>query len=214
VLRGVRLATGYTGLAVTSTLDPADPVTQRIAGVAWRETSNGWMPVPDAMPRARLLTVARASRAITDDVHGADIAQVAIVDRSIAGLSGSPGSARVVSDRPGAVVVETSAPGRQLLTLTERFHRGWYAAVDGRPEDAIPVYGDFLGAVVEGGRHSVTFTFNPVSARRGWQLTLAGVVLTGIGSVLLWPRSHRPSRERGAIGEPRDGAFPRDFHGA
>jgi hypothetical protein len=196
VLRGVRLTTGYTGLTTTSVLDPSDPITERLAGVAWRATTHGWVSVPDAMPRARLVSIARQSRTMkadlmgtTDllgDLPGADIARVALVDRPIDGLSGVAGTVHVAADRSGFIAVETDAPGRQLLALTERFHPGWRVAIDGRAAHSVPVYGDFLGCVVDSGRHRLTFTFAPDSARRGLQVTLVGVTLTLVGSALLW----------------------------
>jgi len=61
VLRGLRLATGYTGLVASSVLDPDDPTTQRIAGVEWREAGYAWTRTPDHMARARLVSTAQPS---------------------------------------------------------------------------------------------------------------------------------------------------------
>ena len=116
MLRGLRLTSGYTGLVASSVLDPDDPTTQRIAGVAWREAGYTWTRTPDHMPRARLVSTAQPSADITADVHRIDLARVALVDAPVEGLSAraaasDTGSARVVEDRPGSIVVETVSGG-------------------------------------------------------------------------------------------------------
>jgi hypothetical protein len=191
VLRGLRLATGYFGIETTSVLDPADPVTERVAGVSWRPAGPKWERVSESMPRARLVAVARRSSDITSEVRAIDIARMALVTpsapASIDSLSGDPGVARVVSDRAGSIGVETEAAGRQLLVVTERFHDGWRVAVDGGSEQpAIRAYGDYLGCIVESGHHVVQLTFAPASTRNGLRVTLAGVSLTGLAAFLLW----------------------------
>ncbi len=190
LLRGLRLATGYFGLETSSVLDPADPMTHRIAGIAWRPNGTTWVPVADSMPRARLVSMAQSSGNIKADVHAIDISRVALVDRPIAGLSDSSaerGSVRIVSDRPGSIVLETTAAGRQLLVLTERFHGGWRATEDERGRETMRVYGDYLGCIVEPGHHRVAFTFAPESARQGLRASLAGVALTLVVTTFLWP---------------------------
>ncbi len=191
LFRGYRLATGYFGVETISVLDPADPLTQRLAGVSWRPVGTKWEAVSDPMPRARLVSVARRSSDIASDVHAIDIARTALVTASAPAsadsLSGDPGIARVIADRAGSIAVDTDAAGRQLLVVTERFHDGWRAAVDGGIEQpAIRAYGDYLGCIVEPGHHVVQLTFAPASTRNGLRVTLAGVSLTGLAAILLW----------------------------
>ena len=203
VLRGLRLTQGYTGLVASSVLDPNDRITQRIAGVAWREAAYTWIRMPDSMPRARLVSTVRRSDDVNADVRTVDISRVALVDRSVEGLhdhageGNDNGSARVVEDRPGSIVVETASDGRQLLVLTERFHSGWHATEDGAARETIRVYGDFLSCVVDPGRHRVALTFAPSSAVYGLRASLAGLALTVVSMTLLWPgRRHGWARER------------------
>jgi hypothetical protein len=191
VLRGMRLTPGYTGLAPASVLDIADPDVQRIAGVDWRETADGhWLRVPNRMTRARLVSTVQHSGDVPADVHRIDISRVALVDRDIT-VSGVPGSARVLEDRPGSIVVETRADGPQLLVLTERFHGGWRATQDSQPREPVRVYGDFLGCVVDAGQHRVALTFAPASATYGVGATLTGLVLTIVATTVLWPARAR-----------------------
>ena len=177
ILRGLRLTAGYTGLYPRSVLDFANPITQRLAGIRWRGDGDLWQRVDDALPRARLVAEARLSLDAAADLSTIDVRHVALVDRAVA-LSGAPGSATVIDEQPGRFEIETSSTGRQLLVLSERFHRGWRTAIDGKPAEAIPVYGDFLGTLVESGEHVVEFEFAPRSVTLGWRLSASGLILT------------------------------------
>src|SRR5262249_5258999 len=136
--------------------------------------------------RARLVSSAQTSDDVKSDIRRIDIALVALVDQLVERLSGEPGRAQIGSDRPGRIVIETTAPGRQLSIVTERFHAGWQAAEDGHCRPVRRVYGEFLGCVVEPGTHRLTLTFEPTSMRRGLQLTLVGLALTAVASLLVW----------------------------
>jgi hypothetical protein len=186
LLRGLRRASGYVALVPARVLDPADSVTQRIAGVAWRLDGAVWSRVTGGMPRARLVSEARWSADIRADLHALDVSRVALVDTAVPPLSGEPGSTRLVSDRPGAIVVETTATGRQLLVVTERFHEGWAATEDGTPRPVIRVFGDYLGCIVDPGVHRIVLQFAPHSLRTGLIATTAGVLLTL--AMTLWLR--------------------------
>jgi hypothetical protein len=190
VLRGFRLSAGYLGLNPRTTLDYDDTLAQRLAGVSWRFTDAGWMRVPDAMRRARLIADVRASDRIATDVRQIDIARTALVDRPVDGLSGAPGDVRLVVDRPGRIVVQATAPGRQLLVLTERFHEGWHATDGEREYPTLRVYGDYLGCVIEAGTPRVAFTFAPASVRSGLWLTIVGLALTAMST---WWLARRPT---------------------
>ena len=87
-------------------------------------------------------------------------------------------------DRAGVLVVDTDAPASQLLVLTERFHPGWHADVDGTAStQLVRVFGDYMGCVVPAGRHRITLRFAPASARYGLWTTLVGLVATAGGYV-------------------------------
>ena len=60
--------------------------------------------------------------------------------------------------------------------MAASYHSGWQATVDGRPVPVLRVNRDFLGCVVEAGRHRLTLDFqvisNPVQAEHaGWKPT-------------------------------------------
>src|SRR5205823_2603697 len=124
-----------------------------------------WVAVAGSMPRARLVTAAKVSGDIRNDVARIDASRVALVTAPTKPLSGIPGKARLVSDRPGHIVVDTTTDGSQLLIVSERFHSGWRGTEDGHAIDLLAVFGDYIGTVVDAGHHHVELRFAPASAR-------------------------------------------------
>lgn len=189
VLKDLRLTAGYTGLNSARLLDPSEPATQRLSGLAWEGNGERWSRVTDSMPRGRLVSQARPSADPRSDLALIDMRQIALVDRPLS-LSGEPGTVRWLTDRPGQLAVETSADEAQLLVVTERFHRGWQATIDGHPAEVLRVYGDFMGCVVPPGLHQVSLQFWPDSVRFGKLVTLSAVGLTAIVVAFLALRRH------------------------
>jgi hypothetical protein len=107
------------------------------------------------------------------DIERIDGATTALVSRDPGLTPGPPGAATLIGDDPGAIRVTTRAESRQLLVLNEAHHPGWRALVDGQPRPVLRVDGDFLGCVLEPGRHDVSFRFAPRSHRLGVQLSAA-----------------------------------------
>jgi len=191
VLRELRVSPGYVALVPASTLKPTDPIAQRLAGVTWRGSSGQWAAVRDSMPRVRLLSRGETSSNIPADLARIDIASVALVDEPVPELFGAPGRAVIVTERPGHMLVDVTAEGRQLLVTTERFHPGWRVTQDGHLSQAIRVYGDFLGTVVNPATHQVAFTFAPAGMRNGLRLTVAGLAVTFTGALVMWRKTAR-----------------------
>jgi hypothetical protein len=191
VMRKVRTHTSYIGLVRASVLDPEQIVTQRLAGVMWTRDRGEWEPLRDTMPRARLVSEWRESHEMATDVTRIDIAQTALVGESPGKSDAPAGAAHVIEDRPGRMRVETRAAAAQLLVLTERYHRGWTARVDGVDTPVRPVYGDFLGCVVPAGARTVSFVFDPASARAGLWATFAGLAFMAAGA---WASSRARQR--------------------
>jgi hypothetical protein len=161
VMRGYRLTNGYVGLFPASERPFDDEMTRRLSGTRWLFTHGGDRRlVEGSVARARLL-----------DLAGRD----------------ASGTVRVVVDRPGHVVVHVEAPDARTLALTERFHHGWSATVDGAPQATTRVEGDFLGAVINTGAHRVELRFTPRSFRDGAIVSAAGALLLA-GVLLRWPR--------------------------
>ncbi|MCH8924140.1 MAG: YfhO family protein [Planctomycetes bacterium] len=68
--------------------------------------------------------------------------------------------------------------------LTERFHKGWQAEIDGQPQPLLRANGDFIGCVVEPGRHDVRLEFRPYSLQLGKSLSAYGLGLLGFCLVI------------------------------
>jgi membrane protein YfhO len=177
VMRGYDLVEPYVALFPTTELPMDGEPFQRLAGVSRELLKDGeFLPRPDALPRARLLANTRASEDVATDIWDVDLEHAALVDAPPPALGGPPGSARLVEDRPGRIVVLTSSSGRQLLSIGERFHDGWNARIDGRDAQVIRVNGDFLGCVVEAGSHRVELRFLPRSFVLGAFISAGGLV--------------------------------------
>ena len=59
--------------------------------------------------------------------------------------------------------------------IAESFHPGWKLRTDGERAPLIRAYGDFMGVVVEPGRHEVRLVFDPDSLRNDTRITLAAL---------------------------------------
>jgi hypothetical protein len=158
VLRGYRLTNGYAGL-VPASRHPFDGDTAlRLSGTRWIFNEDGSRaPAGSSAARARLL----------DE-----------------GEEQATGTARLVVDRPGHLVVEVDTEDRHLLALTERFHSGWTASAGGRSLPTQRVAGDFLGCVVDGNVRSVELRFRPRSVVYGAIASAIGLAL--VAGLLLW----------------------------
>jgi polyisoprenyl-phosphate glycosyltransferase len=115
-----------------------------------------------------------------DNIKQIDVDTTALVSHPIDLPRSSPGTAKLILDRPGRINVETIAPQRQLLVISESYHAGWRAYLDDCPIDVEAVNGDFMGCVVPAGNHCVRLEFAPRCLAAGKAISLAGLVLTGL----------------------------------
>ena len=181
-MKHFRLASGYAALPPKKELDYRQRVALQVAGVQWHQEQGekSWSQVPDPMPRARLVSRALESTHPQDDINTVEPKTTALVSEALELASEPAGMAVITSDRPGEIKVVTTADSRQLLVLSESYHEGWQVQVDGETRRILRVYGDFMGSVVEEGRHEVEFRFQPSSLHLGkWLATL------GLGLMLL-----------------------------
>jgi hypothetical protein len=195
IAKGQRLANGYIGMTPRKQLPAASRNALRVAGVEWirddgkpdpeeplpswvkatlTKTDYGWR-LPGPLPRARLVCETMATDDPASRIDEIDVAITALVPAAISLPPGVPGTAQIVTDRPGRIAVTTKAESKQLLVLSESFHPGWRATVDGQPAHVLPTYGDFMGCVVEAGEHRVEWVFRPRSLILGAWISLAGL---------------------------------------
>jgi hypothetical protein len=192
-LAGWSRADGYAGLEPRRQLDYRLLPSLRVAGVRWvlRNSSTAdiaglkphddfWLEVPDPLPRIRLVTQTK-----TTSDPAADIATVcpdttALCEMPIGLPVSKPGTAVLAAERPGQLEIEVDAPAPQLLVVAESYHSGWQAAIDAQPQELYRVNGDYMGCVVEPGKHRVVLTFNPGSLQRGWMTSCIGLSLLSV----------------------------------
>lgn len=195
---GIRMAGGYVSMTPNRLLDlgsfgePLELDTRltnalRVSGVRW---AIGTRLAPP-LPRARLVSAARISRDPSRDVGVVDVETTALVDEFVELDDGAPGRLAWRADDPGDLQLAVTAPGRQLLVVSESFHPGWRVEVDAKPGRVLRAYGDYLACVVEAGSHEVRFRFEPESLRRGTRVSLLAVGLTLVWTSLRFRRSRR-----------------------
>ncbi|MDB5352992.1 MAG: Bacterial rane protein YfhO [Planctomycetota bacterium] len=194
---GTRLVEGYVAMTPRRHLDYTKPRVLQVASAGWDRADGGaWRALSLApLPRARLVAHAAVSRDPGSDLERIDVGTTALVDAPLDLPAGPAGEATIVRDRPGDLVIQTKAGARRLLAVSESFHPGWGVEIDGQPAIPLRVNGDFLGCVIEAGRHDVRLRFDPSSSRVGRRLTMIGLAAIGLQLIGgLW-RSRRPARE-------------------
>lgn len=90
------------------------------------------------------------------------------------------GEAKIIQFLPNEVRVEVESEKPTLLILTQSYHRGWRASVNGgAPSPIYPADYAFQGVLVPGGKNRVTFTFSDEFFVKGVYLACAslGVLL-------------------------------------
>jgi hypothetical protein len=86
---------------------------------------------------------------------------------------------------PSHVRVTVNSQRGGYLVLTDLYHRGWRAEVDGQ---TAPVYlADFIfrGVRISPGEHVIDFKFDPLSVRLGAALSLAGLMFVAFVAFVL-----------------------------
>lgn len=113
---------------------------------------------------------------------GADLADTALVETSFAaGLPAAPapGTARVLSRRPGWVSIDVSGagPGPSVLLVNQTWHPDWTANLDGRPVAVRRTDLDLSALLVPEGTHRVDLAYADPWIRRGSWLSAFSAVL-------------------------------------
>jgi len=192
IMNGRKLVMGYVALAPSRQLDFFNSMTAlRLAGAKWRQATDEppsyatdsprrvitWEKVPDPMPRARLVTNAVCTTRPAELLESIDIKTTALVAEDVALGAAEPGSVAILRDLPGRIELSVACGSTQLLVLSESYHEGWKAFVDGAACNVLPVYGDFIGCVVQTGRHNVRLEFDPINNSAGIRVSLLGLFL-------------------------------------
>jgi hypothetical protein len=190
---GERLVNGYKGgLEPRKLLDYQQLAALRVSGAAWvrqhegipgfyvpglRSAGKGWYEVPRPLPRVRLLDRSQMSEDPAADLQHIDVDTTALTTHPLDLDVGRPGKAEMLEEQPGELHLRVETTGRQLLVIADSHDPAWQVQIDGTPGTVERVNGDFLGCVVEAGRHDVRFVFLPASLYYGRRLTGTGLVL-------------------------------------
>ena len=198
LLHGLKLLQPYVGLVPIRRLDADSVEAQRLGGVEWVHLNAKWSRVPNPFPRVRVLSEAHPTADPAADVGGTDLSRVALTATAIAPLDGDArGDAQVVVDESGRMEIDVLARGRALLATTESYHAGWTATAGGRELVTVPLFGDYLGVVLEPGEYRLRLQFRPASTRTGVFLSLGGLVLTLAIAAVSLRRGSSPNRVQG-----------------
>jgi len=106
------------------------------------------------------------------------------------------GRAEVRTYEPNRIVVEAQALKNCLLVIGEKYYRWWYASVDGKKTEIVPVDHILRGVYLTPGTHRVEFVFDPLPFKIGKWLTLASLAFFALLLVREW------WRRRGLVSRP------------
>jgi len=192
-LAGWHRADGYAGLKPRRLLDYRSLPALRAAGVRWvrhgpttKRIENliprgqSWREVPRPLDRVRMVGRIECSDNPARDLGRIDLETTALAEVPIALPKTEPGSARLLHDRPGRLVVGCEGPAPQMLVIAESFHPGWQARVDQTAARVWRINGDFMGCLVGAGEHVVVLEFRPRSLHRGRIVSCLGLGLVAI----------------------------------
>ncbi|MBA3263202.1 MAG: YfhO family protein [Thermoleophilaceae bacterium] len=140
--------------------------------------------VEDALPRA-FVVPAQQVVAGDDEAFAAvtspdfDPLESAVTEKRIGDLperASGAGTARIVRYEPERVVIRASSDGPALVVLSDNHYPGWKAKVDGKPVGVERV--DYLlrGVPVGAGAHTVEFSYEPLSWRVGWIVSVLALI--------------------------------------
>lgn len=204
-LRNIDNSAGYSGVILNKTLtyDTEHLGALRLAGVRWATNIPSmpnrdphWFELRNVLPRIRFVSRAIQSRSLDLDVQRIDLAQTAFVTHPIQLNEHARGTVLRSTSNPGYFRIETETTGRQILVISESYHEGWRATVDGKQCPLERVNGDFMGCVVESGVHAVELQFAPDSLTAGkWASGIGIAALLGLATPTLFATSARPKKK-------------------
>jgi hypothetical protein len=103
---------------------------------------------------------------------------------------------RVEHVEPGRVRLSAESGKRELLIVTEVFHPGWQARVDGRPAQVLQANLALIGLWLEPGAHRVELRFEPEPLAWGVPISLGALALLVVAVALELGRRAQTARRR------------------
>ncbi len=102
-----------------------------------------------------------------------------VSEGGMAGGEALPGHARITRYESNRVEIEAICNGPCYLVVSDVWYPGWKVYVDGNEAELLRADYAFRGVRLEGGKHSVVFSYFPRSFRLGLLLTISGLALLG-----------------------------------
>ena len=121
--------------------------------------------------------------------------ELIIVDNSKRGRSvdtNAKGTVTLVSYKPNKVVLESNADNNAFLYISDTYYPGWRAHVDGKETKIYRADLAFRAVEVPKGKHTVVFTYVPMSFYIGLCLTIIGILLC----IWLWRRDRNTANSK------------------
>jgi hypothetical protein len=84
---------------------------------------------------------------------------------------------------PLRVDAEIEAPSSGWLVLLDQDYPGWKVTVDANPAHGARAFGLYRAVPVESGRHTVSWTYRPLSFALGLALALPAIALAALGTM-------------------------------
>lgn len=176
LLKSFHIVRPYVGLYPARELTLKSLNELRVAGVEWVQGVEGWQPLPDPLPRLRVVPKAVHTNDPVSAISSIDVFTTAVVDRELPPLDPNA-TITPVSEEAGVIAVDIVTASHSLLVTTEAYHTGWKAlAKDGGELQTLRVYADHLGVLLPPGKYRLTLSFQPASMERGVYVSVAGFV--------------------------------------
>jgi uncharacterized membrane protein YfhO len=88
--------------------------------------------------------------------------------------------ARIITYKATRVEVEATTSQQGLLVLSDQYHTGWRASVDGEPTPILRANHTLRRVILPPGAHRITFEFAPTSLKTGMWLSGIGLALLAV----------------------------------
>ncbi len=95
------------------------------------------------------------------------------------------GKAKIVRSDDSRVTVDVTSEDKGLLVLTDTYYPGWVAFVDTKPAPILPVNIRYRGILVNNGRHTIEFLYQPKSFAVG--ANISGFFLIVLVALVVFP---------------------------
>ena len=146
---------------------------------------------PRAFWAGETVAVPQDDEDVVERVRRVDLRRSAVVcsrGNALPDGRGSRGDAvRIEQSAPGRLDVASSSRAARYLVVSESWHPGWRARVDGRPVPAYRTDGALLGLVVPAGAHRVELDFVPLLWTAAREISAFGA-LVFLGLAWAWAR--------------------------